>query len=90
VDADLGVPESTDSLVRPVSRGSFALVVLEHGGEEEKESDRGVDDALVGDVNVCQLFVHRFVQRYHQHNVAVRYEPERTWQQVNYANSLSK
>jgi len=49
-----------------------------YGGEEEKEGDGGVNDALVGDVDVGQLLVHRFVERDHSHNVDVRYEPEQT------------
>ena len=59
--ADLGVPESTDGFVQSVAGNSLALVVLEERGKEQKERDRGVDDALVGDVNVGQLFVHRLV-----------------------------
>jgi len=76
--ADLGVPESTDGFVRSVAGSSLALVILEESGEEEKQRDRSVDDALVGDVNVGQLFMHRLVQSDHRHHVQVRYEPEQT------------
>ena len=61
VCADLGVPESTDGFVQSVAGSPLAFVVLEERGEEQKECYRGVDDALVGDVNVGQLFVHRLV-----------------------------
>jgi len=74
----LRVPESTDSLVRPVAGSSLAFVVLENGGEEKKERDGRVDDALVGDVDVSQLLVHRLVQRDHQHHVDVGRQPKQT------------
>jgi len=79
----LCVPKSTDGLVGPVAWSPLAFVVLKHGSEEEEEGDRGVDDALVGDVNVGELLVHRFVQRNHRHHVDVRYQPEQTCRYYN-------
>jgi len=76
--SDLCVPESTDGFVRSVAGGPRALVVLEQCREEEEHGDRRVDDALVGDVDVCQLLVHRLIERDHRHHVTVRYEPEQT------------
>ena len=74
----LCIPETTDRFVRSVARCPLTFVVLEESREEQKESDRSVDDALVRDVNVRHLLVHRFVQCYHRHHVHVREEPERT------------
>jgi len=78
VDADLRIPKPTDGLVRCVARSASALVVLEERRGDEKERDRGVNEALIGDVDVGQLLVHRLIQRHHRHHVRVRYEPKRT------------
>lgn len=78
VDADLRVPESTNGFIRRVTRSPLGFVVLKECREYKKESHRGIDDALVGDVNVSQLLVHRLVQGDHRHHVDVRQEPERT------------
>jgi len=69
--ADLCVPESTDGFVQPVSRSSPAFVVLKQRREEEKERHCSVDNTLVRDVDVGELFVHRLVQRYYCYDVDV-------------------
>ena len=52
------------------------MVVLENGRQEEEESHRGIDDALVDDVDVGQLFVHRSVEGDDDDDEDVREESE--------------
>ena len=64
--------------VRSVAGRPVSLVVLEDCRKEQEERHRRVDHALVRDVDVGQLLVHRLVQSDHRHHVNIRDKPKET------------